>query len=42
MEYDNGQESFLTLVQGKVKIPEGRGSSTRFVKFSNGPNTISE
>jgi hypothetical protein len=23
MEYDNGQESFSTFVQGKVKIPEG-------------------
>jgi hypothetical protein len=23
MEYDNGQESLLTFVQGKVKIPEG-------------------
>jgi hypothetical protein len=23
MEYDKGQESFLTFVQGKVKIPEG-------------------
>ncbi len=23
MEYDNRQESFLTFVQGKVKIPEG-------------------
>jgi hypothetical protein len=23
MEYDNGQESFLTFLQGKVKIPEG-------------------
>ncbi len=23
MEYDKGQDSFLTFVQGKVKIPEG-------------------
>ncbi len=23
MEYDDGQESFSTFVQGKVKIPEG-------------------
>jgi hypothetical protein len=23
MEYDKGQESFSTFVQGKVKIPEG-------------------
>jgi hypothetical protein len=23
MEYDNGQKSFSTFVQGKVKIPEG-------------------
>ncbi len=23
MEYDNGPESLLTFVQGKVKIPEG-------------------
>ncbi len=25
MEYDNGPESLLTFVQGKVKIPEGAG-----------------
>jgi hypothetical protein len=23
MEYDEGQESYLTFVQGKVKFPEG-------------------
>ena len=23
MEYDKGQDSFLTFVQGKVQIPEG-------------------
>jgi hypothetical protein len=25
MEYDDGQDSFLMFVQGKVKIPEGVG-----------------
>jgi hypothetical protein len=27
---------------GWITLPSIRGSSTRFVKFSNGPNTISE
>ncbi len=33
MEYDKGQECFLTFVQGKVKIPEGAESKDQWKRL---------